>query len=59
VLTILRRVLPHAQIIGLSATIGNRRELAAWLNASLVEDSWRPVKLEKGVYLNGRIDFMD
>jgi helicase len=59
VLTILRRTLPNVQILGLSATIGNRRELAAWLNAQLVEDSWRPVKLEKGVYLNGRIEFMD
>jgi helicase len=59
VITILRRTLPNTQIIGLSATIGNRRELAAWLNASLVEDSWRPVKLEKGVYLNGKIELME
>jgi helicase len=59
VLTIIRRQLPHAQLIGLSATIGNRTELAAWLNAELVEDSWRPVKLEKGVYLDGRIEFLD
>ena len=58
VLTILKRVLPHAQIVGLSATIGNKEDLAAWLNAELVEDSWRPVKLEKGVYLNGKIEFV-
>jgi helicase len=59
VLTIIRRVLPKAQIIGLSATIGNRHELAAWLNATLVEDSWRPVRLEKGVYLDGKVEFPD
>jgi helicase len=59
VLTILRTTLPHAQIIGLSATIGNRQELAAWLNATLVEDTWRPVKLDKGVYHQGRIEFVD
>lgn len=57
VITILKRVLPKAQIIGLSATVGNREELAAWLNATLVEDSWRPVKLEKGVYLDGELEF--
>lgn len=57
VLTIIRKALPRAQIIGLSATIGNRRELAAWLNATLVEDSWRPVKLDKGVYFDGKIEF--
>jgi helicase len=59
VLTIIRTTLPHAQVIGLSATIGNRRELAAWLNAELVEDDWRPVKLEKGVYHDGKIEFID
>lgn len=59
VLTIMRTALPNAQIIGLSATIGNRRDLAAWLNAELVEDSWRPVKLEKGVFYNGKIEFLE
>jgi helicase len=58
VLTLLKTALPSAQLIGLSATIANRRELAAWLNAALVEDDWRPVKLEKGVYLDGRIEFV-
>lgn len=58
VLTILRTALPSAQLIGLSATIGNRDELAAWLNAELVEDSWRPVRLEKGTYFDGEIEFV-
>lgn len=59
VLTIIRTTLPQAQVIGLSATIGNRRDLAAWLNAELVEDDWRPVKLEKGVYHDGKIEFIE
>lgn len=56
-ITILRQLLKKAQIIGLSATIGNPNELAEWLNAELVEDNWRPVKLHKGTYLNGEIEF--
>lgn len=56
-ITILRKLLPKAQIIALSATIGNPKELAAWLGAKLVADSWRPVKLHQGIYLNGKIEF--
>lgn len=56
-LTILKQLLKNTQIIGLSATIGNAEELAEWLNAELVVDEWRPVKLHKGIYLNGKIDF--
>jgi len=55
-LTMLRQ-LTTAQLIGLSATIGNPRELAAWLQAELVLDEWRPVKLKKGIYVNGEIKF--
>jgi helicase len=57
-ITILRHLLPRLQIIGLSATIGNPEELAEWLDAELVIDHWRPVRLDKGVYLNGKIDFL-
>jgi helicase len=56
-LTILRRLLKKSQIIALSATIGNPKDLAKWLDANLVSDSWRPVKLKKGVYLDGQIEF--
>jgi helicase len=56
-LTILRRILKNVQIIGLSATIGNPEELAEWLDAKLVKDNWRPVKLQKGVYHDGEIEF--
>ncbi len=56
-ITILRQLLKKAQIIGLSATIGNPEELASWLGAELVEDDWRPVKLHKGVYFGGEVEF--
>lgn len=56
-ITILRKLLPSMQLLALSATIGNPEELAEWLNAGLVLDDWRPVKLEKGVYLDGEIEF--
>jgi len=56
-ITILRQLLKKAQIIGLSATIGNPEELAEWLRAELVIDNWRPVKLHKGVYLDGEVEF--
>ncbi len=57
VITILRKLLKNIQIVGLSATIGNPKQLAKWLDAELVEDNWRPVKLHKGIYLNGKIEF--
>jgi helicase len=56
-ITILRSMIKDLQVIGLSATIGNPKELAEWLNAELVEDNWRPVRLDKGVYLDGEIEF--
>ena len=56
-ITILRQLLKKVQIIGLSATIGNPEELAEWLKAELVKDDWRPVKLSKGVYLDGEVEF--
>ncbi|MFH1174131.1 MAG: DEAD/DEAH box helicase [archaeon] len=56
-ITILRESLPKLQLIGLSATIGNPKELAGWLDAKLVQDSWRPVQLDKGIYFEGKIEF--
>ena len=57
IITLLKEILKNVQIVGLSATIGNPKELAEWLSAQLVEDDWRPVKLHKGVYLDGEIEF--
>jgi helicase len=56
-ITILRRLLPKMQLVALSATIGNPEELAKWLGAELVLDTWRPVKLHQGVYSNGNVKF--
>jgi helicase len=49
--------LKEVQIVALSATIGNPDELSDWLGANLVQDEWRPVKLHKGIYLDGKIEF--
>ncbi len=56
-ITMLREILSDVQIIALSATVGNPEQIAEWLDAELVQDSWRPVPLYKGVYLNGEIEF--
>lgn len=58
-ITILRSILKNVQIIGLSATIGNPEELSKWLNASLVQDDWRPVELKKGIYFNEEVEFYE
>lgn len=59
VITRLRRIIPRAQYIGLSATISNARELAGWLGAEVVESDWRPVPLKEGVLLDTRVEFAD
>ncbi|MCK5289844.1 MAG: DEAD/DEAH box helicase, partial [Candidatus Aenigmarchaeota archaeon] len=37
-----------AQVVGLSATINNRKELAEWLSSVLVESDFRPTVLYEG-----------
>lgn len=49
-LTRLRHLRPKAQIIALSATVGNCQDLATWLNATLVLSDWRPVALEYSTF---------
>jgi helicase len=56
ILTLLKSLI-QPQIIGLSATIGNPKELANWLEAELVLDDWRPVELKKGIHLKGNTRF--
>lgn len=56
-LTKLMSIVPHAQVLGLSATISNADELAKWLNAALVVSDFRPVKLYEGVSFDSRIHF--
>lgn len=59
VITRLRRTLPKAQYIGLSATISNARDLGEWLNAKIIQSNWRPVPLKEGVLMDSTIEFED
>ncbi|MHA2315217.1 MAG: DEAD/DEAH box helicase [Candidatus Hermodarchaeia archaeon] len=47
----LRQILPDVQIIGLSATIANPKELASWLGCHLIFSDERPVELRHRVIL--------
>ncbi len=42
----IRHLLPNAQLITLSATVGNSQDLADWLDSDLILSQWRPVSLE-------------
>jgi len=59
ILTLLRRINPHVQIVALSATVGNSEEVAHWLQAQTVKSNWRPVPLREGVYWSGEVAFTD
>lgn len=56
---ILTHMLGRAQILALSATVGNAEELAEWLDAALVMSEWRPVQLRKGVFHTGTLIWED
>ena len=56
---ILTHMLGRAQILALSATIGNAEELAEWLDAELVVSDWRPVELRRGVFHLGTLIWED
>jgi helicase len=57
VITRLLKENPNIQVIGLSATIGNPKDLAKWLNSKLVVSDFRPIPLYEGVYYDGKIYF--
>ncbi len=59
VLSRLRMMHPGLQVIALSATIQNAEEIAGWLQAELVKDTWRPVPLREGVFHDGTIYYAD
>jgi helicase len=48
-----------AQLLSLSATISNAREVSDWLRSKPIEVNWRPVPLRQGVYDYGRLVFED
>ncbi|MFD1571567.1 DEAD/DEAH box helicase [Halorubrum laminariae] len=55
----LRRQNPDIQVVALSATVDNPDAIAAWLDATLIQSTWRPVDLRTGVAVGGSIDFDD
>lgn len=56
-ITRIKQLKPDIQILALSATISNARELAGWLKAELALSHWRPIPLKEGVFYNERIVF--
>ncbi|MDP2653919.1 MAG: DEAD/DEAH box helicase [Candidatus Omnitrophota bacterium] len=57
ILARIRQLNPAAQIMALSATVSNAKEIADWLKAGLVASDWRPIPLKEGVYYNRQIKF--
>ncbi len=55
----LRKRVPGLQVVALSATIGNADEIATWLEAALVDSTWRPIELKKGVHYGNALHFDD
>ncbi len=59
VLARLMQINPDMQVLALSATIRNVKEIAEWLDAEYVTTEWRPVLLKEGVVLQEEIQFRD
>ncbi|MEN2974420.1 MAG: DEAD/DEAH box helicase [Candidatus Caldarchaeales archaeon] len=57
VITRLKRIIPRAQYIGLSATISNAQDLGRWLDAEVIQLDWRPVPLREGILKDNIIEF--
>ena len=51
--TKIKRFYREAQILALSATVSNSKDIAEWLDCKLIESNWRPTELLEGVYDNG------
>ena len=45
------------KVLALSATISNAEELAQWLNATLVQTSWRSIAILEGITLPGQLSW--
>lgn len=55
VLTKLKSLQQKPQILALSATVTNAKEISSWIDCDLVENDWRPVPLWEGVYDGGTV----
>jgi len=53
------RAICDPQIVALSATVGNADEVADWLDAELVDSTWRPIDLRTGVQYGQAIHYDD
>ncbi len=51
------RQLANPQLLALSATIKNYKEIAEWLNAKAMFSEYRPVKLYKGVCFDRKVHY--
>jgi len=58
-LTKIRKLYPLSQILALSATVVNAKEIADWLECDLIKSNWRPTKLIEGIYENGYVYMND
>lgn len=58
-ITKLRYCNPALQVIGLSATVANGREIAQWLGAEMVSSDWRPIRLREGIICDKTMVFPD
>jgi helicase len=56
-ITRIRLLNPNMQLLALSATVSNAKDMADWLNAKAVVSSWRPIPLHEGVYYNKRLTY--
>ncbi|MFW3145900.1 MAG: DEAD/DEAH box helicase [Thermoplasmatota archaeon] len=59
ILTRFKQLNPGAQLICLSATIGNAEEIANWLGARLIVSDFRPVDLKEGVFQGSEVTYDD
>ncbi|MCD6381200.1 MAG: DEAD/DEAH box helicase, partial [Candidatus Odinarchaeota archaeon] len=59
VIMTLRKIVPEAQIIALSATVSNAKEIADWLDAEYVLSDWRPVRLREGICYQNHVFYSD
>ncbi|WP_336035841.1 ATP-dependent DNA helicase [Halobacterium yunchengense] len=55
----LRQRVPALQVVALSATVGNADEVADWLDAALVDSTWRPIELRTGVHYGQAVHYDD
>jgi helicase len=55
----LRQRVNGLQVVALSATVGNADELADWLDAALVDSTWRPIDLRTGVHYGQAVHYDD